>query len=107
MDYRSVARERLQASRRKSSAARRSRLRYRHPEPGRWRRICDRDDWTCWICRAPIDSTLHHPHKMAGTVDHYVPLSVGGHDEDDNLRAAHFSCNSKRGAGRRIEREVA
>ncbi|PZP03182.1 MAG: hypothetical protein DI609_01360 [Corynebacterium urealyticum] len=34
----------------------------------------------------------------ATTADHIVPRSKGGSDELDNLRPAHKSCNSARGA---------
>lgn len=67
---------------------------------GRWRTICERDGWRCWICGGHIDSSLQPPARMAGTVDHVVPLSHGGSDGDENVRAAHFRCNSRRGAGR-------
>lgn len=44
----------------------------------------------CWLCGLP----------GADTVDHIVPLSVAPHlgEVADNLRAAHLSCNSSRGA---------
>lgn len=67
---------------------------------GRWRRICERDQWACWICEKAIDRALLPPHRLSGTADHYVPLSRGGSDDDSNLRAAHLRCNSKRCAGR-------
>jgi 5-methylcytosine-specific restriction endonuclease McrA len=43
---------------------------------------------------------VNHPHQLAGTVDHVVPLSKGGSDDDGNVRAAHATCNSRRGAGK-------
>lgn len=67
---------------------------------GRWRRICERDGWNCWVCSLKIDPSLLPPHRLSGTADHVVPLSAGGSDADDNLRAAHFTCNSRRGAAR-------
>lgn len=88
------------ARRRRACVARRARGATGRSVVGRWRRICHRDGWICWICRGPIDPTLHVPDRRAGTADHYVPLSKGGKDHDDNLRAAHLSCNSRRCAGR-------
>lgn len=70
---------------------------------GRTRQICDRDGWECWICRGAIDSSLCNPHPMSGSIDHVLPLSKGGSDSDDNLRAAHLSCNCRRGNGSRVE----
>ena len=65
-----------------------------------WRLICERDGWICWVCQQPIDSTLKPPHVASGTEDHVIPLSKGGSDTDDNLKAAHFACNASRGNGR-------
>jgi 5-methylcytosine-specific restriction endonuclease McrA len=62
-------------------------------------RICERDGWKCWLCEGPIERNLVAPHSFAGTVDHVVPLSRGGTEADDNLRAAHYGCNSRRCAG--------
>jgi len=37
---------------------------------------------------------------IADTVDHIIPISRGGHDGVDNLRAACTHCNSSRGGPR-------
>lgn len=50
------------------------------------RRILERDGYVCWICGGP----------GANSVDHVIPRARGGTDDDDNLRAAHLSCNSGR-----------
>jgi 5-methylcytosine-specific restriction endonuclease McrA len=65
---------------------------------GRWRRICERDDWRCWVCGGQIDPTLEQGHRLAGCADHVVPLVEGGTDADDNVRAAHWVCNARRGS---------
>lgn len=90
--------ERVRETRRKCS-----RQRYRITGKiivGRWKTVCERDGWACWICGGDIDPTLRSPHRHSGTADHVVALSRGGSDDDANLRAAHFGCNSKRGYGR-------
>jgi hypothetical protein len=93
--------DRLRASRRASSARRRAAVaKTGRITVGRWRSICERDGWVCWICRTGIDCSLCHPNKKAGTCDHVVPLSLGGSDSDENVRAAHASCNSRRGAAK-------
>lgn len=47
----------------------------------------------CWICGK----------DGATSVDHVVPVSLGGRPLDpDNLRPAHISCNSRRGNGKRV-----
>ncbi|WP_435196348.1 HNH endonuclease [Streptomyces sioyaensis] len=54
----------------------------------------------CWICGQPIDLGLPPNHVMAWTLDHYVPLSLGGDPLDPaNAREAHRRCNSARGNG--------
>ncbi len=65
---------------------------------GRRVEILERDGWWCWLCQGAINPLLRVPHPLAGTVDHLEPRSTGGGDEDDNLAAAHMSCNSRRGA---------
>jgi HNH endonuclease len=96
---------RLRLQRRRSSAARAARLRAvgSKAQVGRWRRICERDGWACWICGGEIDPALVVPNRLAGTADHVIALRNGGDDTDANLRAAHFTCNIRRGA-RRIDR---
>jgi 5-methylcytosine-specific restriction endonuclease McrA len=48
---------------------------------------------TCWVCGLP--ATPNDPL----TCDHIQPISNGGSNYLDNLRAAHASCNSRRGRG--------
>jgi hypothetical protein len=57
-----------------------------------------RDRWRCHLCRRKVDRALPYQHRMAGTRDHLVPVSDGGDDSPANLRLAHRSCNSSRGA---------
>lgn len=95
---RSDTSERLRARRRRASAKRR--LAGAVYTVGRWRRICERDNWLCWLCGGPVEPSLHPPDRRAGSVDHVIPLSRGGDEDESNLRAAHFGCNSKRCAGR-------
>ena len=60
-----------------------------------------RDQQVCWICGLPIDPELRSPHPFSFSLDHLVPLSMGGSLNDPtNARAAHRLCNMKRGTGR-------
>jgi len=95
-------RESVRKRRQRASAARQKALRLvrGRQKVGRWREICERDGWVCWICGGPIDPAFTSPQRFAGTVDHVLPLSCGGSDQDFNLRAAHFGCNSRRGAAK-------
>lgn len=52
----------------------------------------------CGICGRPIDSGLKHPHPMSKSLDHIVPISLGGHPFDrENMQAAHLMCNLQKG----------
>lgn len=59
--------------------------------------IFERDGWVCGICDSPIDSAAEWPERGCATVDHVMPLSLGGADEPENVQAAHASCNSSKG----------
>jgi 5-methylcytosine-specific restriction endonuclease McrA len=57
------------------------------------REIYDRDGGRCHICGKRVTF-----ERM--TLDHLVPVSKGGEHVALNVRIAHGSCNSSRGAGR-------
>ena len=59
--------------------------------------IFDRDGWVCGICRTIIDKTIRLPSPMAATLDHVVPLALGGLHTKDNVQAAHHYCNQAKG----------
>lgn len=92
--------EKTRLRRRRSCAARHARLGNKAHEAGRWRRICARDGYVCWLCRELIDPAFLGPHPLGPSVDHVVPIAAGGTDDDSNLRPAHYGCNSRRGAAR-------
>jgi predicted restriction endonuclease len=56
----------------------------------RWR-VLARDDYTCRTCGA-TGATAEI------TVDHIVPISRGGANDEGNLQALCRSCNSRKGA---------
>lgn len=60
--------------------------------------VIDRWGQRCWICRERIDMAAKAPSPKSYSVDHFVPLSLGGWHDLPNLRPAHFQCNSLRGA---------
>lgn len=60
-------------------------------------KVYDRDGWVCQLCQQPIDKTLKHPHVFSASLDHILPLSLGGRHVYGNVQAAHLSCNSKKG----------
>jgi hypothetical protein len=60
-------------------------------------KVFERDEFICWLCNKPCEPDAKVPDLLAPTVDHVVPISSGGSDDYENLRCAHFVCNSKRG----------
>lgn len=56
--------------------------------------------WTgvCGICGGDMDADLTYPHPMSRSVDHIMPLAIGGAHEQSNLQYAHLSCNVRKGA---------
>lgn len=62
--------------------------------------ILERDGWRCQIpgCkRRPIRKDVRYPHPRSKSIDHIVPLSLGGDDTAVNKRASHLGCNLARG----------
>lgn len=51
----------------------------------------------CGICNQHIDITLKYPHPQSFSIDHIIPVSLGGTHAASNLQPAHLVCNSKRG----------
>lgn len=54
-------------------------------------------DFACHICGELVDMALPRTNRMGPTIDHVVPISLGGVDCATNVRLAHWSCNSLRG----------
>ena len=53
----------------------------------------------CAICGGFVDKTLPPLHPMAPTIDHIIPISLGGHPSSmDNLQLTHRKCNRAKGA---------
>lgn len=70
---------------------RRSRIGRGHLPKALRREIMERDGYTCQYCRQPND-----PARL--TVDHLVPLALGGIDEPTNYVTACQPCNSRKAA---------
>lgn len=64
---------------------------YEHAE------VFERDEWICQLCFSPVDSELKWPDRMSATLDHKIPLTLGGPDIRLNAQLAHYSCNSSKG----------
>lgn len=73
--------------------------------PIRRRRIFERDGWRCQLCgkmtrkdQARLMGGKDY-YPDAPTIDHMVPVSKGGTNDESNLQTAHWSCNSIKSAG--------
>lgn len=69
-------------------------------EPVRPEEIFERDGWKCQICGKAIRRDTKCPHPLSASIDHIIPVSEGGDHVAENLRAAHFGCNTARGTGK-------
>ena len=79
-----------------SNKRRRARLRGASIEVFADVEIFDRDAWRCGLCGLKVDKRFKHPHKMAASLDHIVPLAAGGSHTRLNVQCAHWLCNSRK-----------
>ena len=63
-------------------------------------RIGTRDNWICQLCHMPVtpvtSQTMTNNDIHRASVDHIIPVRMGGSDDYNNLRLAHQSCNAYR-----------
>ncbi len=52
----------------------------------------------CHICGNPIDYTIPTPDPMSYEADHVHPITKGGTDTLNNIKASHRTCNSTKRA---------
>jgi 5-methylcytosine-specific restriction endonuclease McrA len=81
---------------RRRTARRRARRHGCDAEPYDRTAIFERDDWTCWLCGEAIVPALAWPNPRSPSIDHVIPLVLGGPDAPKNLRAAHLACNVRK-----------
>ena len=59
--------------------------------------IAERDGWRCQLCGRRVDPSVAWPDPMSRSLDHIVPLSLGGAHVPSNVQLAHLGCNSVKG----------
>lgn len=64
-------------------------------------RYAQKHDLPCWLCLKPINWQAHWKAKDSFTADHIKPIANGGKMTGE-LKPAHRSCNSRRGAREHI-----
>lgn len=60
--------------------------------------IYKRDRGRCGLCGGRVLKHLRPNHPRSATIDHIVPLALGGDHTLDNVQLAHFACNSRKRA---------
>jgi len=55
--------------------------------------VFERDGWVCGLCDTPVDPSLNYPDRMSVSLDHIVPVSLGGMHSMANVQCAHLFCN--------------
>jgi len=58
-----------------------------------------RDKWICQICHSKVDQRLKYPHPKSASLDHIIPIALGGIHTRENVQLAHLDCNVKAGVG--------
>ncbi|WP_165873021.1 HNH endonuclease [Nocardioides jejuensis] len=64
-------------------------------------RLGEANGWTCALCHGAVERDVYWPSPNAGSVDHVVPVVLGGTDAWPNLQLAHLRCNLAKEAVRR------
>lgn len=72
--------------------------RRRAPAPERFTRmeIFERDGWKCGLCGRKVDSTLRFPDPMSASLDHIIPVTLGGQHTRENTQCSHWVCNVRK-----------
>ena len=60
-------------------------------------KLYKRDRHRCQLCGRKLNLKRQVPHPLAATVDHIIPLSVGGEHSYRNTQLVCFKCNSLKG----------
>lgn len=51
----------------------------------------------CALCGMPLDKSLKYPDPMSISIDHIIPVAMGGRSTLDNLQPTHLICNKEKG----------
>lgn len=84
-------------SRRDAAKRYRALKKSQHVEDVESLKVFERDQWTCGICNQVIPMQDKWPDPQSASIDHIVPLSLGGAHSYQNIQAAHLVCNMRKG----------
>lgn len=79
-------------------STRKSRIRAGSAERYSFVSVAERDGWTCGLCAGLVVRSIKYPDPSSGSIDHIVPLALGGGDSFENVQLAHLGCNWSKGA---------
>ena len=82
-----------------SNRRRRAMLRGRESDRYTTDQIAGRDGYRCALCKRKVDMSKQFPDPRSPSIDHVLPLSLGGDDTRANVQLAHLGCNAGKGAG--------
>lgn len=63
-------------------------------EPVNPAKVYLRDGWQCGICHKRVNPKLKYPNPMSASLDHVIPMALGGPHTYLNTQLAHLICNS-------------
>lgn len=84
--------------RRGSSVRRARKFHCGNCEPVSAFRVFERNGWICALCGDPVDRAAVWPDKLSASLDHIIPLSLGGEHVLTNVQCSHWGCNRAKGA---------
>lgn len=96
-EWRAANPDRVRASSRESAARRRARLRNAVVEDFTFAEMWLRDEGRCWICSHSVDPSTAWPDPMSPSIDHVIPLALGGDHTLSNCSLSHLRCNIRKG----------
>lgn len=82
---------------RRQNHVRRAALRARAVESFMREEIYERDGWYCGLCRLKVHKSRRWPDPRSASLDHIIPLSLGGNHTRTNVQLAHLGCNTAKG----------
>ena len=96
----------LKATRRKQRAIRRARKRAAYVESVDVMQLLEWQDGRCYHCNCKIRLDVEAPHPKSLTLDHLVPLALGGEHSYANTVASCWDCNCSIKGDRAINEQL-
>jgi 5-methylcytosine-specific restriction endonuclease McrA len=81
---------------REAAQRRRAREREAFVEDVSLRVLFERDEGICQLCLEPVDWYLRERDPLSQSIDHIVPISLGGEHSYANTQLAHLICNIRK-----------